>query len=113
MEKDKKKKSIELISDDSKVKKIIETLKENTSLYKKIISTLLSLGDFNNSIKCNVYEIFDNDDLCYIKLWSEDLDGNIYVFCPISTIKQDLNIIQKISNDSEKNMILLCQKNLK
>lgn len=99
MEKDKKKKSIELISDDSKV--------------KKIISTLLCLGDFNNSIKCNVYEIFDNDDLCYIKLWSEDLDGNIYVFCPISTIKQDLNIIQKISNDSEKNMILLCQKNLK
>lgn len=97
-----KKKQFELVSNDPNVTSLIENLKANQSLYKKIINTLLSLGIFNNSINCNVYEISNNEERCYIKLWCEDLDGNIYIFCPKSNIKHDLNILQKINNDSEK-----------
>ncbi len=97
-----KKKQFELISNDSNVLSLIETLKTNQSLYKKIINTLLSLGIFDKSIICNIYEINNDEEHCYIKLWCEDIDGNIYIFCPKSNIKQDLNIGQRISDDSEK-----------
>ncbi len=97
-----KKKQFELVSNDSNVISLIENLKANQSLYKKIINTLLSLGIFDKSINCNFYEINKDEEQGYIKLWCEDIDGNIYIFCPKSNIKQDLNIVQKISNDSEK-----------
>ena len=97
-----KKKQFELISNDLNIIDLIESLKINNSLYKKIINTLLSLGTFDKSINCNIYEIKHDEEQSYIKLWCEDVNGNIYIFCPKSNIKQELNIIQKISDDSEK-----------
>ena len=97
-----KNKQFELVSNQPDVINLIEELKTNPSLYKKIIDTLLSLGTFDKTINCNIYEVTNDEKQCYIKLWCEDIDDNIYIICPKSNIKQDLNIIQKISDDSDK-----------
>lgn len=106
----KRKQSIELVSKDLSVSNLIETLKQNNALYKKIIMVLSSLGNFGNVVNCDIYEIVDGD-VSYIKLWCEDKDGNMFIFCPTSTIKQDIDIIHQISNDGEKLFNLSLAKN--
>ncbi len=92
MVRSKKKKTFELISSDPNVITLIENLKINQSLYKKIINTLLSLGTFDKTINCNIYEINNNEEQYNIKLWCEDMDGNIYIYI-LFVLNQILNKI--------------------
>lgn len=74
----------------------------NKLLYERILNTLLLLGNFDKNINCQLYETHDEDDYSYIKLWCEDIDGNIFVFYPISSIKHSLYFIDKYENEDEK-----------
>lgn len=60
------------------------------------------LGNFDKNIYCQLYETHDEDDCSYIKLWCEDINSNIFVFCPVSTIKHSLYFIDKYENEDEK-----------
>lgn len=97
-----KKKKIDLVSCDYQIEVIIDKLKMNKSLYERILKTLLLLGNFDRNINCQLYETHDEDNCNYIKLWCEDIEGNIFVFCPISSIKHSLYFIDKYENKDEK-----------
>lgn len=81
--------------------KLLENFnKDYPKIYLKLQQALKLLGNFNKRINVDIYEINDNPDKCYIKLWCEDLDGNIFIFCSKSNTKKDINILNKISNDN-------------
>lgn len=74
-------------------------LRMNKGLYDKIHTFLKSFGDFGDRICFQVYQISNNKDNEFIKLWCEDINENIFIICSKSCNSNDLRIVEKIDNN--------------
>lgn len=96
----KRKKSFMLYSNDDMISQILEKFKnEDSKIYLKLLDILQLLGNFSTKAEVELYETKESEEKQYTKLWCSDLDGNILIFCPISTLKSDKSIIEKLTNE--------------
>lgn len=94
-------------AENVEVKKILK----NNKKVNRILESITVLGEFNKKIPTFVYEIYDNDDYKFIKLYCEDLNENIFVFYVFSSQINDMGCFEMISNISnEKYDVKLAKK---
>lgn len=91
-------KKINLYSNDFEIKKIIEQYKTNNKVYLKFLEVMSLLGNFDGKTNIEIYEIIDEENEKKIKLWCSDINEDIFIFCPVSSSKKDLNLLEKITN---------------
>lgn len=96
----KQKKDLNLYSDKIEVIKVLKEFKKNNKIFYKIIEGLQAIGNFSQNVEIDIYEKENNEKKEYIKVYCCDLDGNIFILCPLSKNKQDISKIEKITNDS-------------
>ena len=84
-----KNKNFNLSSKDKSLSKILEQYKLNQKVYFKLLDAFQILGNFNNEINVEIYEIIKEENNKSIKLYCTDNDDLIFVFCPVSTKKED------------------------
>jgi len=93
----KKKKIFELYTNNVKIKNILDIFKSNQKSYLRMLEFLQLIGNFEGQTEVELYEMSNINE---IKIWLSDSNGNIFILTPISTIKQNVNKIEKLTNDS-------------
>ena len=81
---------LDLFSNDSNTSKLIEQMKLNKKNYERLTTALSLLGNFDNQVEIELYDVFEKDD---------EKDENIFIFYASSTDKKDLLKIKKDTND--------------
>lgn len=90
---------LKLYSKDEQIKLLLEKMKENKKIYFKVLTALQILGDFENKVEINSYDIIKHDK-CYIfNLWLFDKQDNLFAIYPVSNDKRDLLKITKEDNN--------------
>lgn len=107
----KPKKILNLYSEKPEVIDILENFKKNNKLFYRIIEALQLMGNFPKQVEIDVYEKEISEEKEYIKIYCYDSEGNIFIFCPLSTNKQDTTKIEKITNGSTCTYDLMLLKN--
>lgn len=69
------------------------------------------MGNFSKKVEIDIYAKESSEEKEYIKIYCYDLEGNIFILCPLSTNKQDTTKIEKITNDSTCTYDLMLLKN--
>ena len=95
----KHKKILNLYSEKQEVIDILERFKKNNKLFYRIIEALQVMGNFPKQVEIEIYEKEISEEKEYIKIYCYDLEENIFVLCPLSTNKQDIFKIEKITNN--------------
>lgn len=97
----KKKKIFELYTNNNKIKNVLDIFKSNQKSYLRTLEFLQLIGNFDDKTEIELYEISDTNENKEIKLWLSDIHDNIFILTPISTIKPNVNKIEKLTNDSQ------------
>lgn len=90
---------LDLFSNDSNTSKLIEQMKLNKKNYERLTTALSLLGNFDNQVEIELYDVFEKDDEKKERIWCSDKDENIFIFYASSTDKKDLLKIKKDAND--------------
>lgn len=90
---------LDLFSNDSNTSKLIEQMKLNKKNYERLTTALSLLGNFDNQVEIELYDVFEKDDEKKERIWCSDKDENIFIFYASSTDKKDLLKIKKDTND--------------
>lgn len=90
---------LDLFSNDSNTSKLIEQMKLNKKNYERLTTALSLLGNFDNQVEIELYDVFEKDDEKKERIWCSDKDENIFIFYASSTNKKDLLKIKKDTND--------------
>lgn len=93
-------KKTKMYSNDIRVKNVLKEYKKKGKSYDRINSALSILGDFPKSIEVYLYKEMNNEEKQQIKLWCGDDENRIFIFCPLSTNKNDTTIIECYDNNS-------------
>ena len=113
MEKQKSKKGISLFTTDEFLMSVLEEFKNNQKLYLRILEFLQLAGNFEGKTEINLYDISNTDEEQSIKIWLSDIEGNIFVLTPSSTIRSDTTIVEKLTNSSNIKYDLALAKKFK
>lgn len=90
---------LDLFSNDSNTSKLIEQMKLNKKNYERLTTALSLLGNFDNQVEIELYDVFEKEDEKKERIWCSDKDENIFIFYASSTDKKDLLKIKKDTND--------------
>lgn len=100
MEKKNKKKTFELYTNNETIINVLNDFKNNQKIYLRILEFLQLVGNFDGKTEVELYETHNTDDKKEIKIWLSDLDGNIFILTPFTTLKTDISKIEKLTNDN-------------
>ena len=105
----KKDKTLRFLTNDNKYTNLVEKFCNNEKLSNRIYDFLKVKGNFGDQIVLDIYDIKEDDDKQYIKFSCVDLDDIIYIICPFTSEKNDVYVVQEITNESETiyNVLLL------
>lgn len=105
-----KNKTICLFSNDVTLQKYIEQYMLNNKNYNRLCDFLRVAGNFKGKVLVDLYEYDEENKI--IKVIMSDLDDNIFVVCLSSKNRNDLFIVNKISDsDDIKYDLSLIKKN--
>lgn len=90
---------LDLFSNDSNTSKLIEQMKLNKKNYERLTTALSLLGNFDNQVEIELYDVLEKDDEKKERIWCSDKDENIFIFYASSTDKKNLLKIKKDTND--------------
>ena len=90
-----------LFSKNNIVQESLSLMKNQYKTYNKILSALRLLGDFNEKIDVDLYEIIEEDIQKKIKLSCFDLNDNLFIFYGQSSNKNEILKIKKFIGNQE------------
>ena len=91
--------NINLYSKTYQVSKLLDELKKNSKLYRRLCETLNALGNFTLKYEVNIYDISKNDQgQQIITAWISDDNEDVFVFNLKASSKEELLKITKIGN---------------
>lgn len=101
MDRNKRKKTFVLYSNDEEIKEILSSMELNSKVYPKLITALQLLGTFDGKVDVELYDVVDNENESSIRLWCSDTLGNLFIFYAMSTNRGNLLKIVKETNEKE------------
>lgn len=87
--------TLSLISEETEVLELLNSMKKDQKSYDKLLETLKVLGVFEGPIEMFIHEQKEDEKQSFIKLWGFDKNDNIYIIYASSSNKNDLLIIEK------------------
>lgn len=102
MVKKEKKKNLNLYSNDFQTNEILSNLKLQNKVYFRLISALQILGNFDQNVNVEIFEVIQDEENKKIILSCFVKNDKLFLFHGISTDRKDLLLINEISNDYEK-----------
>ena len=95
-------KKVDFIASDNMINKALDKYKKNSKVYTKILEALQILGSFNDKIVTDLYEIKEENNDYTIKVWCCDENSNIFIFTLFSTLKNNMLVLDRITDDKEE-----------
>lgn len=93
---------IDFIASDNRVDKVLDKYKQNSKVYTKVLEALQILGSFNDKIVIDLYEIKEENNDYTINVWCCDESSNIFIFTLFSTLKNNMLVLDRITDDKEE-----------
>ena len=92
----------DFIASDNGINKVLDKYKQNSKVYSRILDALQILGSFNDKIIIDLYEIKEENNDYTIKVWCCDENSNIFILTLFSTLKNNMLVLDRITDDKEE-----------